>query len=117
MNRKGLGIIEYRSEVRRKMDGAIRKAVTTAINQIAKCQNKNFDALGGNLVISIAHMGVRPEHALWLGSIFWRKEEVEGYADFEETTKYGSGEGFGGWESRHIEEKYLVLCGFIQMMM
>lgn len=46
--KKGLGIIEYRSGARRKLDGAIRNAVRTAINQTAcKCQDKNFEALGG----------------------------------------------------------------------
>lgn len=100
--KKGLGIIEYRSGARRKLDGAIRNAVRTAINQTAcKCQDKNFEALGGNLVIVTSHMGARPEHALWQGGIYWRKEEVEGYANFEETTKYGSGEGLGGWNCRH----------------
>lgn len=98
----GLGVIEYRSGARRRLEGAIRNAVRTAVNQTAcKCQDLNFEAMDGNLVETSSHMGARPEHALWQGEIFWRKEDVKGYRNFEEATKYGSGEGLGGWNCRH----------------
>lgn len=100
--KEGLGIIEYRSGARRRLEGAIRNAVRTAVNQTAcKCQDLNFEAMDGNLVETSSHMGARPEHALWQGEIFWRKEEVKGYRNFEEATKYGSGEGLGGWNCKH----------------
>lgn len=98
----GLGVIEYRSGARRRLEGAIRNAVRTAVNQTAcKCQDLNFEAMDGNLVETSSHMGARPEHALWQGEIFWRKKEVKGYRNFEEATKYGSGEGLGGWNCKH----------------
>ena len=98
----GLGIIEYRSGAKRRLEGAIRNAVRTAVNQTAcKCQDQNFEEMDGNLVETSSHMGARPEHALWQGEIFWRKEEVKGYRNFEEATKYGTGEGLGGWNCRH----------------
>lgn len=98
----GLGVIEYRSGARRRLEGAIRNAVRTAVNQTAcKCQDLNFEAMDGNLVETSSHMGARPEHALWQGEIFWRKEDVKGYRNFEEATKYGSGEGLGGWNCKH----------------
>ncbi|WP_279160540.1 phage minor capsid protein [Thomasclavelia cocleata] len=102
LSRQGLGVIEYRSGARRRLDGAIRNAVRTAINQTAcKCQDKNFFDMGGNLVEVTSHAGARPAHAEWQGQIYWRKEKYKNYRNFEQTTGYGTGEGLGGWNCRH----------------
>lgn len=102
LSKQGLGIIEYRSGARCRLDGAIRNAVRTAVNQTAcKCQDKNFFDMGGNLVEVTSHMGARPAHAAWQGQIYWRKEKNKNYKNFEQTTGYGTGEGLGGWNCRH----------------
>lgn len=102
LSSKGLGVINYRTGARRRLDGAIRNAVRTGLNQTAcKCQDKNFDEMGGNLVETTSHMGARPEHALWQGQVFWRKKKYKSYRNFEQATGYGTGAGLGGWNCRH----------------
>lgn len=102
LSSKGLGVINYRTGARRRLDGAIRNAVRTGLNQTAcKCQDKNFDEMGGNLVETTSHMGARPEHALWQGQVFWRKKKYKNYRNFEQATGYGTGAGLGGWNCRH----------------
>lgn len=102
LSKNGLGIIEYRSGARRRLDGAIRNAVRTAINQTAcKCQDKNFEDMGGNLVEVTSHMGARPTHASWQGGIYWRREKYKNYRNFEQATGYGTGDGLAGWNCRH----------------
>lgn len=102
LSKNGLGVIEYRSGARRRLDGAIRNAVRTAINQTAcKCQDKNFEDMGGNLVEVTSHMGARPTHASWQGGIYWRREKYKNYRNFEQATGYGTGDGLAGWNCRH----------------
>lgn len=102
LSSKGLGVINYRTGARRRLDGAIRNAVRTGLNQTAcKCQDKNFNEMGGNLVETTSHMGARPEHALWQGQVFWRKKKYKSYRNFEQATGYGTGAGLGGWNCRH----------------
>ena len=102
LSKDGLGIIKYKSGAKRRIDGAIRNAVRTAVNQTAcKCQDKNFDDMGGNLVEVTSHMGARPTHAAWQGQIYWRKEKYKNYRNFEQATGYGNGDGLGGWNCRH----------------
>lgn len=102
IGKQGLQWIDYKSGAHRRVDTAIRNAVRTGVNQTAcRCQDKNFDEMGGNLVITSSHMGARPSHAEWQGQIFWRKKKYKNYRNFEQATKYGSGDGLGGWGCRH----------------
>ena len=102
LSKQGLGIVEYRSGARRRLDGAIRNAVRSAVNQTAcKCQDKNFEDMGGNLVEVTSHMGARSTHAAWQGGVYWRKEKYKNYRNFEQATGYGTGDGLGGWNCRH----------------
>lgn len=75
LSREGINIIQYKSGATRKVDSAIRNAVRTATNQTAcKCQDKNFEEMGGNLVEVSSHMGARPDHAFWQGKIYeWKR--------------------------------------------
>lgn len=99
---KGITWIDYRSGVHRRPDTAVRTALRSGINQTAcKCQDKNFEAMGGNLVEVTSHMGARPDHAEWQGKIYWRKSKYKNYRNFELATGYGTGEGLGGWNCRH----------------
>lgn len=102
LSRSGLDFVDFESGTKRRIDSAIRNAVRTGVNQTAcKCQDKNFIEMGGNLVETTSHMGARPDHARWQGGIYWRKEKVPGYDNFEIATGYGTGAGLGGWECRH----------------
>ena len=100
--RQGLRWIDYRSGSHRRLDTAVRTALRSGINQTAcKCQDRNFELMGGNLVEVTSHMGARPSHAEWQGKIYWRKKKYKNYQNFEEATRYGTGDGLGGWNCRH----------------
>lgn len=98
----GIGAVEYKSGVRRNLDSAVRMAIRSSVNKTAcKAQELNMDDFGCNLVEVTSHMGARPEHALWQGKIYWRLKKYKNYSNFEETTRYGYGDGLGGWNCRH----------------
>lgn len=98
----GLGVIEYKSGVRRQLDTAVRTAVRSSVNKTAlKAQEQNLNDFECNLVEVTSHMGARPSHAEWQGKIYWRLHKYKNYSNFEEATQYGKGEGLGGWNCRH----------------
>ena len=100
--KEGLDWIDYKSGTHRHLDTSIRQALRTSINQTAlKCQDQNFEALGGNLVEVSSHLGARPSHSQWQGKIYWRKEQYKNYSNFEEATGYGTITGLGGVNCRH----------------
>lgn len=100
--KEGLDWIDYKSGTHRHIDSSIRQALRTSINQTAlKCQDQNFEALGGNLVEVSSYLGARPSHSQWQGKIYWRKEKYKNYSNFEETTGYGKIDGLGGINCRH----------------
>ncbi len=100
--KQGITWVDYKSGTHRRVDTAVRMALRTGVNQTAcRCQDKNFDDVGGNLVEVTSHMGARPSHAVWQGGIFWRKKPYKNYQNFEEATGYGTGAGLGGWNCRH----------------
>ena len=64
----GLGMIEYPTGTRRRIDTVARTAVRTAVNQSAlKCQEDVMDEMDVNLVETSSHLGARPSHAEWQG--------------------------------------------------
>ncbi|MCR0244865.1 phage minor capsid protein, partial [[Clostridium] innocuum] len=98
----GLGMIEYPTGTRRRIDTVARTAVRTAVNQSAlKCQEDVMDEMDVNLVETSSHLGARPSHAEWQGRIFWRLKPYGNYKNFKEATGYGTGAGLGGWNCRH----------------
>lgn len=100
--KQGITWVDYESGIRRRVDTTVRMALRSGVNQTAcRCQDKNFDDMGGNLVEVTSHMGARPSHAIWQGKIYWRKESYKNYQNFEEATGYGTGAGLGGWNCRH----------------
>lgn len=100
--RRGISWIDYESGEHRRVDTTIRTALRSGVNQTAcRCQDKNFEDMGGNLVEVTSHMGARPSHAQWQGKIYWRKEKYKSYQNFELATGYGKGDGLGGWNCRH----------------
>ena len=104
----GLQMVDYKSGAHRQLDSAVRVAVRTATTKNAcACQEQVMDDLDVNLVEVSSHMGARPSHAKWQGNIYWRKKKYGNYKNFEDTTRYGHGDGLGGWNCRHQFYPYI----------
>lgn len=108
----GIGSIEYKSGHIDNIEVAVRRAVVTGANQTAmRTQEVLADELEVDLVEVTAHGGARPEHAKWQGRVFSRKGRVtiDGvtYEDFATATRYGHGDGLGGWNCRHNFHPYV----------
>lgn len=85
-----------------KVDVATRRAVLTGTSQTAgELQFIRMDEMGCQFVETSAHLGARPDHAVWQGRVFARFGHVAGYEDFVTVTRYGEGEGIYGWNCRH----------------
>ena len=120
------GAFDYKTAIKRAVDGladhmagvtdpsghkdtlevAARRAVLTGVNQTAaKLQLARADEMGCEFVEVTAHVGARPEHAVWHGRAYHRGGAVvyDGvrYEDFETATGYGTGTGLCGWNCRH----------------
>lgn len=112
LSQNGIGAIAYKSGRVDSLEVAVRRAVVTGVNQTAaKTQEVLADELGVDLVEVTAHGGARPEHAKWQGKVYSRKgrKVIDGvvYEDFEEATRYGHGDGLGGWNCRHNFHPYV----------
>lgn len=108
----GLHVIEYPSGHVDTIEVAVRRAVVTGANQTAcKTQEKLADQLEIDLVEVSAHGGARPDHAKWQGKVYSRNGRVtiDGvtYEDFKTATRYGRGDGLGGWNCRHTFSPYV----------
>ncbi len=104
----GLQMVDYKSGTHRQLDSAVRVAVRTATTKNAcACQEQVMDDLDVNLVEVSSHMGARPSHAKWQGKIYWRKKKYGNYKNFEQATRYGHGDGLGGWNCRHQFYPYI----------
>jgi hypothetical protein len=85
-----------------RLDVATRRAVMTGVNQTsAQVSLAYADDMGCDLVETTAHIGARPEHAVWQGKVFCRSGNNRKYPDFVENTRYGYGDGLCGWNCRH----------------
>jgi hypothetical protein len=85
-----------------RLDVATRRAVMTGVNQTsAQVSLAYADDMGCDLVETTAHIGARPEHAVWQGKVFSRSGKSRKYPDFVENTRYGYGDGLCGWNCRH----------------
>ena len=94
----GLTVIHYASGRRDQLDVAMRRAVLTGVNQTtSQLQWSRADELGQDLVLTSAHGGARPSHAVWQGQIFSRSGTSPEYPAFVQSTGYGTGAGLGGW--------------------
>ncbi len=84
------------------VDVAVRRAVTTGINQSAsKLQLARADEMGCELVEVTAHPTARPSHAEWQGQVYSLVNTRHDYPDFYDSTGYGTGEGLCGWNCYH----------------
>lgn len=91
--------IMYVSEAGRVVNssvyGAARRAVVTSVNQTTgRMMEARMREVGAEHVQVSAHMGARPDHAVWQGQVY-RFDELA------EKTGYGTGAGLEGWNCRH----------------
>lgn len=112
LSQQGIGAIAYKSGRVDSLEVAVRRAIVTGANQTAaKTQEVLADELGVDLVEVTAHGGARPDHAKWQGKCYSRKgrKVIDGvvYEDFEKATRYGHGDGLGGWNCRHNFHPYV----------
>ena len=112
LSQQGVGAIAYKSGRVDSIEVAVRRAVVTGANQTAaKVQETLADELGVDLVEVTAHGGARPEHAKWQGKVYSRngRKVIDGvvYEDFKTATRYGHGDGLGGWNCRHNFHPYI----------
>lgn len=99
---KGLQTINYGSGKRTSMESAVRRALLTGLNQTSlKLQETLADEMDNDLVEVTAHSGARPDHAKWQGKIYSRSGKSKKYPSLVKATRYGYGDGLGGWNCRH----------------
>lgn len=96
---RGQSVVSYVTKdgtrVEQNVYGAVRRAVLTGVNQTTlRMQEARLTEIGADYVEVTAHMGARPEHAVWQGQVY-RFDELP------EKTGYGTGAGLGGWNCRH----------------
>lgn len=98
----GVGAIKYPSGRVDSIEVAVRRAVVTGVNSTAlQLQILRAIELGTDLVEVTAHSGARPSHAAWQGKICSLSGQNGKYPDFVTTTRYGHGDGIGGWNCSH----------------
>ena len=98
----GLRTVDYESGWSNKIDVAVRRAVVTGSNQMChKMTELTMKELGCKFVETTAHSGARPDHQEWQGQVFCYKGKSDKYPDFVEKTRYGYGDGLGGYNCRH----------------
>ena len=100
--RQDISKIAYPSGTQSTMDYAVRRAVTTGVNQaIAKLQLTRAAEMGCDLVEVTSHAGARPEHAEWQGKIYCISGKHKKYKNLKDATGYGTGPGLCGWNCYH----------------
>lgn len=100
--------IGYESGYVLSVRSAVQMAVRTGTNQLCGHINEQIAAdLGTDLVEVSAHAGARPEHALWQGGIYSMSGKNKRYRPLKAATRYGEGDGLGGWNCRHMFFPYV----------
>ena len=97
---------------RDRIDVAVRRAVTTGVNQTcAKVNEARNNEMGQYIYETTAHAGARPEHAKWQGG--WYDIRGSGHSKYpglKEATGWGNVDGLEGAGCRH--SKNIVIPGF-----
>lgn len=95
----GVSVI-YPSGHESSLDAAVRRAVLTGVNQsCGRLQEMRATELGCDLMEITAHLGSRPDHALWQGQVV----SLSGRAGYLSLSDIGYGDvrGFQGANCRH----------------
>lgn len=97
--------ITYPSGRKLSLESAVRMNIVTGINQTCgKLQLMRAEELEWDLMELTAHIGARPEHAVWQGKIVSRSGK-EGYLSLSDIG-YGEVTGFKGVNCRHDWRPY-----------
>lgn len=98
----GLRTVDYENGWSNRVDVAVRRAVVTGSNQMChKMTELTMKELECEFVETTAHAGARPDHQEWQGQVFCYRGKSDKYPDFVEKTRYGYGDGLGGYNCRH----------------
>jgi len=97
--------ITYPSGRRLSLESAVRMNIVTGVNQTCgKLQLIRAEELEWDLMELTAHIGARPEHAVWQGKIVSRSGK-EGYLNLSDIG-YGEVTGFKGVNCKHDWRPY-----------
>lgn len=92
------------SQIRSRLDVAVRRSVMTGINQTC---GKITEMLAADEEMGIeyyevsAHLGARPTHMDWQGQVYKINGSDSHYRNFYDETGYGTGDGLCGYNCRH----------------
>lgn len=87
--------IDYPSGWHNRIDVAARRAILTGVSQMAgRINEMNAEALGTEYFEVSWHAGARPDHAVWQGKVYTKKQ-------LETVCGLGTGPGLLGWNCRH----------------
>lgn len=103
----GIKCVNYDSGHTDQLDVAVRRAVITGIGKT--CCDLQLDLMKEmdcRLVEVSSHLGARPSHAEWQGQIYSLVKGDPKYPYFYDATRYGHGDGLGGWHCRHTFYPY-----------
>lgn len=104
----GIHAVRYPTGHVDTIETAVRRAARTGVNQTAaKMSDQTAEELEIDLVVTTAHAGARPSHAVWQGKVFSRSGKSKKYPDLREGTGYGTGAGLCGWNCRHNFRVYV----------
>lgn len=95
MTKSGIRTVDYESGWTNRIEVAARRALMTGITQVTNHINdRNADELGTDLFEVSWHATARPEHQVWQGRVYTRKE-------LETVCGLGTGPGLCGWNCYH----------------
>ncbi len=98
----GAPYVTYPSGHRDQVDVAVRRAVMTGISNTSTRVMLNLsEELEKDYVDVTAHAGARPSHAVWQGKRYCISGKDKRFPHFETKTRFGHGDGLGGWNCRH----------------
>lgn len=94
--------IHYDSGHVDRIDVAVRRAVLTGLQQTEGKVNEDIaEELGLDYADVSAHMGARPDHAVWQGKRYCISGNDKTFPKLADATGYGTGAGLMGWNCRH----------------
>lgn len=95
MTSSGLRTVDYSTGYSNRVEVAVRRALLTGAGQLTRhISDFNGQKLGTDKFEVDWHAGARPEHAVWQGRVWTRKQLAD-------VCKLGSGEGLLGWNCHH----------------
>lgn len=108
----GLETVDYRSRRRTSIDAATRRHIVTQANQARnRLLTQRCSYYGCELVMTSAHYGARPDHAVWQGKAYGLHGPVtvDGvrYPGLAASTGYGTVTGLAGANCRHTMTPYV----------